>query len=214
MVDNNSSYEVVRPKKFQFIAGDLGLDFCNTVGGKRGRIPRENLHTYGDFVSWCEQAGLLDKSEAAALFQKAGRRHAEGASVLHRAIELREAIYRIFAALAEGKKPQTADLARLNLELARGLGRLRVVADQDGFVWKWANEEGALDQALGPIARAAGDLLARGKVVKHVCQCVGDNCGWLFVDSSKNHSRRWCDMRDCGNRAKVRRHRLKQAKVK
>jgi predicted RNA-binding Zn ribbon-like protein len=214
VTNNHSSYDVLPPKKFQFVAGDLGLDFCNTVGGKRDAIPREHLNSCRDFISWCEQAGLLNKSEAAALFQKADRRPADGSSALNRAIELREAVYRIFAALAESKRPHAADLARLNVELARGLGRLRVVANQDGFAWAWANETAALDQALGPIARAAADLLAGQKVVKHVCQCKGDNCGWLFVDSSKNHSRRWCNMRDCGNRAKVRRHRLKQSKVR
>jgi len=57
-------------------------------------------------------------------------------------------------------------------------------------------------------------LLTSSQRLNQVRQCRGDNCGWLFVDGSKNHSRRWCDMRDCGNRAKVRRHRLKQRREK
>ena len=199
-------------KKFQFVGGDLCLDFCNTMGGKRGGIPREYLNTCADFVSWCEQAGLLDQPEAKALLRKAARDPAGAASTLSRAVELREAIFRIFFALAENKSPRPADMDLLNSELAAALGRLRIRPYKERFVWKWANEGAALDHSLGPIARSAANLLTRGELLDHVSHCGGDNCGWLFVDSSKNHSRRWCDMRDCGNRAKVRRHRLKQAK--
>src|SRR5258706_243420 len=137
----DSSTQTAPAKKFQFVGGDLCLDFCNTMGGKRSGIPREYLNTIADFVSWCEQAGLIGLPEAKALLRQA-----------------------------------------------------------------------ALDHLLGPIARSAANLLTRDELLYHVSHCGGDNCGWLFVDSSKNHSRRWCDMRDCGNRAKVRRHRLKQAK--
>src|SRR5258706_7709371 len=146
-------------RKFQFVGGDLCLDFCNTVGGKRGGIPREYLNTCADFVSWCEQAGLLDLPEAKALLRKAAHNAAGSASILSRAVELREAIFRIFFAVAESKTPRTADLDLLNSELAAALGRLRIRADKNGFAWKWANEEAALDHLLGPIARSAANLL-------------------------------------------------------
>jgi len=210
--DDVSKLDVPPAIKFQFVGGDLCLDFCNTVGGKRSATTREKLKSYADFVSWCEQAGLIANSAATTLLQRAARQPREAASVLERAIELREAIYRIFSALGLKKEADESDLARLNSELARAPGRLRLAASKDGFAWEWSNDGRALDQSLGPIARAAGDLLTHGETVKHVSECAAENCGWLFVDSSKNHSRRWCEMRDCGNRAKVRRHRLKQAK--
>src|SRR2546426_9557838 len=102
------------PKKFEFVGGDVCLDFTNTVGGKRGLSTREYLNSYADFVSWCRQADLLDESKADALLRSATRRPAESGAALQRAIELREAIYRIFAALASDESPQAADLDHMN----------------------------------------------------------------------------------------------------
>jgi predicted RNA-binding Zn ribbon-like protein len=200
-------------KKFQFIGGELCLDFCNTVGGKRGVTTREYLDSYATLISWAEQAGLLNEPQAGALARKAARRPTDAAALLSRALGLREAIYQICLAIVAGKRAPDADLAQLNSELGRGLGRMRVVSQGTGFAWQWPRDDGALDCPLGPIARSAAELLTCGEAVEHVRQCQGDNCGWLFVDASKNHSRRWCDMRDCGNRAKIRRYRLKQRKV-
>ena len=185
------------------------LDFTNTVGGKRGATTREYLNSYADFVSWCRQADLLDESRADALLRSAARHPDECAAALERAIALREAIYRIFAALASDESPQAADLEHLNAELSAHLGRLQVVSSKKGFNWTWADANAALDQPLGPIARSAADLLTSPHLLEQVRLCEGDTCGWLFVDSTKNHSRRWCVMSECGNVAKVRRFRMK-----
>jgi predicted RNA-binding Zn ribbon-like protein len=198
-------------KRFQFIGGNLSLDFCNSVGGKREGIPRENLHDYAHFLSWCEQARLLDSPAVRRLHEQAGQSADKGAAVLGRAIALREAIYRIVLAAAADAAPSNEDLAVLNSELARSLGRLRIMPNKDDgtFSWRWAESPLQVDYALGPISYSAAGLLASKEQLTHVRQCRGDNCGWLFLDSSRNHSRCWCDMRDCGNRAKVRRHRRK-----
>ena len=209
MAEMQTSNESQPAKKFQLVGGELCLDFCNTVGGKRGVVARENLHSYAHFLSWCEQAGLVDANQAAALVAKAVKQPEEAQAVLARAIALREAIYRIFLAAAECKTPLASDLEQLNSELAGSLCRLRVAPAECGFDWQWASGNGALDQTLGPIARSAAELLTSAHLLSHVRQCGGDRCGWLFLDASKNHSRRWCDMRDCGNRAKVRRFREK-----
>ena len=201
-------------KKFQFVGGNVCLDFTNTVGGKRGLSTREYLNSYADFVSWCQQAGLLSKSIADVLVQAAALRPDESATALRGAIELREAIYRIFAALASDDSPQASDLEHLNAELSTHLGRLRVASNRKRFNWTWTSSDDALDQALGPIARSAADLLTSPHLLEQVRQCEGDTCGWLFVDSSKNHSRRWCVMRECGNVAKVRRFRMKSRRAR
>jgi Conserved protein containing a Zn-ribbon-like motif, possibly RNA-binding len=195
--------------KFQFVSGDLSLDFCNTVGGKRGGIPREKLHSFNDFISWAEQAKLLKPNQVDGLTRFAARHPADAAPLLTRATELREAIFRIFLSAADEEKPSQQDMARLNAELSASLGRLRIAEarDGEGFHWQWADEPLKPEHLLGPIARSAAELLVQPDLVAKIHQCEGDNCGWLFVDCSKNHSRRWCDMRDCGNRAKVRRHR-------
>jgi predicted RNA-binding Zn ribbon-like protein len=204
--------ETMPAKKFEFIAGALCLDFCNTVGGSREGVPREFLNSINDFISWAEQAGVFDGRQAADLRRNASQRPAEAAAVLDRAIELREALYRIFFALMEAKPPRKGDLAKLNAELAQALGRLRVEPgkNREGFQWQWAEEDTRVEHPLGPIARSAAEILTGEHMLRQVRHCHGANCGWLFLDSSKNHSRRWCDMRDCGNRAKVRRQRMKE----
>jgi predicted RNA-binding Zn ribbon-like protein len=201
--------EAATAKRYEFIGGELCLDFCNSVGGSREDIPRESIYSYGGVVSWAEQAGLVNKVTAAGLLKKAALAPENGGPVLARAVELREAIYRIFFGLMQGKAPRKSDLGLLNSELARAQCRLLVGRGPKGFAWEWSCEEPGLDYPLGPIARSAADLLTDSRRLAQVRQCKGNNCGWLFLDGSKNHSRCWCDMRDCGNRAKVRRHRLK-----
>ena len=212
MVIDSTTSGVAAEPKFQLVGGDLCLDFANTVGGRRGGIAREKLHGYNDFLAWCRQAGIVSGPHAATLARKAGREPAVAVEVLARATQLRESIYGLFAAAMQRRKPPGPDLDRLNSELAKALCRLRVAPGNGptpDFGWSWAAGTGDLDAPLGPIARAAADLLTDRHKLAHVRQCGGDNCGWLFLDSTRNHSRRWCDMRDCGNRAKVRRHRLK-----
>ena len=102
------------PKKFQFVGGEVCLDFTNTVGGKRGLSTREYLNSYADFVSWCRQTDLLNATKADALLRSAARHADESGAALRRAIALREAIYRIFAALASNESPQASDLDHLN----------------------------------------------------------------------------------------------------
>src|SRR6266436_6762366 len=118
--------EVQPAPKFQFVGGDLSLDFCNTVGGKRGGIAREKLHSVNDFISWGEQAKLLTPNQAEVLRSYAARHPSEAAELLSRAIELREAIFRIFLCAADERKPAQEDMARLNAELSASLGRLRI----------------------------------------------------------------------------------------
>src|SRR5256885_2510324 len=111
--------------KFRLIAGALCLDFCNTVGGNREGTPRERLNSIGDFIAWSEQAELMDHTEADRLRREASATKGSAAA-LKRAIEFREALYRIFRCSSRGKTPDQADLAKLNSELEASLGRLRV----------------------------------------------------------------------------------------
>jgi predicted RNA-binding Zn ribbon-like protein len=196
---------------FQFVGGALCLDFCNTVGGSREGVSREKLNSIRDFMAWSEQAGLIEKADTERLRRETSNESDSARDVLSRAIELREALYRMFRAAGKGKSPAETDLAILNSELEASLGRLRIGKDKGGFQWQWKDDALRLDNPLGPIARSAADLLTHGHALEQVGQCHGDNCGWLFVDLSKNHSRRWCDMRDCGNRAKVKKFRQRHA---
>ena len=187
------------------IGGRLCLDFANTVGSHAGEHPNEYLRSYRDLVAWGRHAGILTGAEERRLLEAAAGRPDEAGVVLDRAIVLREAIYRIFSAVAARRAPDDADLGTLNAALARALAHARIVPAGAGFAWAWRDEEGVLDRMLWPVARSAAELLTGGELDR-VRECANDACGWLFVDLSRNRSRRWCDMRDCGNRAKAHRH--------
>jgi predicted RNA-binding Zn ribbon-like protein len=186
------------------VGGALCLDFTNTLSGRKTEL-REHVERYEDLVVWSRHAGAVTDDEARRLLAAAAARPAEAALVHTRAIALREAIYGIFVALTGGADAPPAALAALNAELARALPHLHVAPAGAGFDWIWGGAPAALDRPLWPLARSAADLLT-GEHLDRVHQCGGDGCAWLFVDLSRNHSRRWCNMNDCGNRAKARRH--------
>ncbi len=120
--------------------------------------------------------------------------------MLRRARDLREAVFRIFA------RPGTdeSDLDLLADEAARGAAERRLTATEDGYTYAWP-ESDRLERLLWPVALAAAELLISAEVRPRVKECAADNCNWLFLDMSRNRSRRWCDMKVCGNRAKARR---------
>jgi predicted RNA-binding Zn ribbon-like protein len=187
------------------IGGSLCLDFTNTVGSRHDADLHDKLKTYADLVAWSRHAGLLSERTARQLLEQAARDSAMANAAHTRAITLREAIYRIFSAANTGHRPKNADIEILNQALGRALAQARIVATGENFEWDWDANKLALDQMLGPIARAAAELLTSPQLAQ-VRACANETCGWLFIDASRNHSRRWCDMSDCGNRAKARRH--------
>jgi len=195
----------VKEPTFDFSGGEPCLDFANTVGGRGRDQPREGLGGYAELVSWGEQAGLVTGSEKRRLLQEAADRQAEAATVLKRATGLREAIYRAFSALVNGRSTRPADLATLNAELSMALARLRLVPGPDGLGWDWAADDRALDGVIWSVAHSAAELLTSERLDR-VRECAESRCGWLFLDASRNRSRQWCDMKVCGNRAKARRH--------
>ena len=184
--------------------GSLCLDFANTVGWHTSDAPEERLAGYDDLVAWSEQAGILGESESARMLATARSLPAEADAALRRATEFREALFRIFSAVAADQPPSERDLGILNSVLSPALAHLRVARDAGSYGWRW-RQSGELDQMLWPVARSAAELLVSDRLDR-VKMCAGDSCGWLFVDTSRNRSRRWCDMSDCGNRAKARRH--------
>jgi predicted RNA-binding Zn ribbon-like protein len=190
--------------EFDLSAGQLCLDFTNTLNGSRAQ-PRERLTSYPHLVAWGRQAGLLTVAEERRLLRAATENVSAAAATLDRAIALREAIFRSVAAIVHDQPPAADDLALLNAELTAAMSRLRVVQTPDGLVWDWQTDGPALDRMLWPVARSAADLLTSDDLDR-IRLCASEECDWLFMDMSRNRSRRWCSMSDCGNRAKARRH--------
>jgi predicted RNA-binding Zn ribbon-like protein len=193
-------------RQFSFVAGAMCLDFANTVGGLRGLRTQEHLQTFPDLLAWGVGVGALSSTAQEILTRSARVRQEEAEAVRVRALRLREAIYALFTSILGGAQPAQSDIEVLNEELAHAFAHLTLACTEDGFVWRRKGAETALDSMLWPVARSASDLLVSDTAAL-VRQCSSDTCGWLFIDSTKNHSRRWCDMRGCGNRAKARRHR-------
>lgn len=197
---------------FEFTGGRLCLDFTNTVADRPSEKPQELLTCYSDIVAWGQQAHIIRDEEARQLFKEATQQVREADAIHRQALVVREAIYRIFLAITRGASPQEADLLLINEALSKTMPHIRIASEGNGFTWGWTTEEGVMERVIWPVVRGAADLLTSDEL-HAVRVCAAEDCGWLFLDTSKNHSRHWCNMKSCGNRAKVRRHneRKKQA---
>lgn len=183
--------------KFQFIAGNLALDFVNTVA-YRPSAPRDELPVAAAFVQWARQASLLDRQPVHSsakqfrLFRK-----------------VREEVHGLFHFLAHGAPPSDHLLAPLNARLATIAPRRQILREQGALTWGWDLVPHDPERILAAILSSAADLLDSGQAPR-VRQCEDATCGWLFLDRSQAGRRRWCSMADCGNRAKVRAHYCRQ----
>jgi predicted RNA-binding Zn ribbon-like protein len=191
---------------WKLVGGELSLDFVNTSEWHASSSPQERLKDYEDLLIWSRYVGILDDTTMVRLRREASRRSAEAQTVLEQAIAIREVLYRIFVAITEKQQPDNSDIEALNHDLSYMLTHLRLDSVHGGFSWEWRNDHQALDSMLWPILHSAAELLVseRRERIGHCEDLKG--CGWLFLDTSKNRSRRWCDMKDCGNRAKAHRH--------
>ncbi len=188
---------------FKLIAGWLCLDFTNNINYDN-ETPNEQFTGYSDLVAWSRQIGAVTPEEAVRLQAAAVAHPDEAAAALARALALRDALHQVFAAVAAGRPLETIDLAGLNALLPPLLAPARLGPAGNRFAWEWASGQSDLERPLWPVARSAADLLTAPEL-QRVGECAGEGCGWLFLDTSRSGRRRWCDMKDCGNRAKARR---------
>ena len=192
----------------RLVGGNLALDFANTAEGTpEGEIEREHLIGYQDLAYWGHRVGLLSGEDVERLLQKCHERPVEADAVFARALEFRGHLYELFRAVAEGHDPPEEDVEALRRFECEALSRAKLVPSGDGFAWQWAAGDD-LSGVLWPVAHAATALLTSGPL-RRVKNCAG--CNWLFVDESKNRSRRWCSMEECGTHAKMRRYVARRA---
>ncbi len=194
-----------REQQFTFNAGYLCLDFVNTVRFRPVSDRFELINTYDDLLAWARHATIITPGEAAALAESARGRDRSTADALSHARGLREATYSIFSARAAGLPAREADLRTLNRAIGRAMAQAGVIPMGSRFDWGWPGVALDLDRVSWWVARSAGELLT-SRDLTFIRECASYDCGWLFMDTTKNRSRRWCDMRTCGNRAKSRRH--------
>ncbi|MGO9452700.1 MAG: CGNR zinc finger domain-containing protein [Candidatus Binataceae bacterium] len=198
----NGASLVVAPRR------ELCLDFANTVEW-RGSAPADSLHGFPDLLRWCEANGVLTTDASGRASDWSLKHPAEAAAIFTDAVTLREAIYRIFFRTAESKAPDARDVAEVNAALERAPVRRVLAHAGKGFGWRLDRDGRSAAALLAPVLWSAGDLLVGPDAVR-MRHCSNDKCLWLFLDDSKNGSRRWCSMQACGNRAKAHRHYLKQ----
>jgi predicted RNA-binding Zn ribbon-like protein len=192
-----------RAGSLTLVAGELALDFANTISGKGGPQQIEHLREPQHVVIWAQHAKVLTPRDVEIAFQSVKSDPALGLRLLSEAHKLREAIFSIGCALSERRKPDEACCRQLSTIYAQSLAAARLVPHGEGYVWTWDPRLGVAESILGPIAFSALTLLTQ-QDLSRIKRCEGDHCGWLFFDTTKNKRRRWCEMSVCGNRAKVR----------
>lgn len=193
---------------FRYIGGDPALDLINTVDWTRHGPDDERLTDYDRLTEFAHGAGAVDAATAESLRGLATRHPEEAERVLALAHELRDALQRVVSAKAATPSGERArelrSLPIVNSLLGEALNNLRLEQDKAGIALRWQGMAESLEGPLWPLVWSAAQLLS-GDEQHRLRVCDGADCGWVYVDRSRNRLRRWCQMETCGNRAKARR---------
>jgi predicted RNA-binding Zn ribbon-like protein len=187
-----------------FMGGNPALDFVDTIGGTLEDPTPDYLGSYEDLLAFGLKLGTLSERHVRRLRKSARERPADAEAALALAVQRRDQVDAAFRPLSVGSSPPAAALDALREFGAEALahGELVPAADGAGFEWSWERAEG-LEAPLWPLAHAAVELLTEGPLDR-VKTC--GRCRWLFLDTTKNHSRRWCSTEGCGTDAKKERY--------
>ena len=189
----------------ELVGGTLCLDFLNTVNS-RVNPEHDYFVQYSDVVGWAEKIRILSPVQSHKIKKQASRNEEGAESALLAARTLRDLLYRLFSRAAKGSEPDKKDMEMLIVFYGESISRGQFIKEGTHYQTTWKLDE-ALDAILWPIIHSAGKLLG-SEDLDHVKECPG--CGWLFLDTSKNQSRRWCSMNTCGARDKMRRYHKRQ----
>ena len=194
---------------FEYTGGHISLDFVDTVNGRVREKNEELLTDYGRLLQWSQESGTLPKRIVEQLRALAEESPGKAESVLRNAIHLREAMYEIFLAVAQRRGISEEALVVLNKAINQAASHTEIKGGARGFSKHWIEPEKHLDAMLWPVAQGAGELLT-SEDAQYIRECSAGDCGWVFLDKTKNHRRRWCEMKTCGNRAKAKRYYRRQ----
>jgi predicted RNA-binding Zn ribbon-like protein len=192
------------------VAGVLCLDFVNTLDPRvvtqDGTIPRNYLTAYGELIAWGQHVDVLTPSQAQDLLKAAEEHPDQSQAALDHALKLRETIYKIFFAISQHREVPAKALESLKNIYAQATQLGQFASTEEGFALIWTHDGTDLHSPLWPVTASAVELLLRGDQQRmKECPSASEGCGWLFYDTSKNNSRRWCSMRTCGMESKDRR---------
>src|SRR5262245_3295657 len=191
-----------RPQKFTtvdnvpLVGGSLCLDFVNTTGARHTAVPRERLTRYGDLLTWSQRAGTLDSKIASRLRRLAATRKRAAANALRQAQSVREDLYDLLSAFVERRRPSTRTLARFAAHWRAARRNEELVLLESGIQIRMVTNETDLTDPISAIVVSAVELLTSPQLAM-IKRCA--ECDWLFLDPSRNGTRRWCKSA-CGNR--------------
>jgi len=194
---------VVKTPKISSISldgGTLCLDYVNSVHDRRHEPLQDYLKNVQDLIAWSERVAIVDGRGRRRLETMAADNSRKGRSFFSDALALRELLYRIFFAITAGKKIVPADISQYNTHLSRHFSHIRLILDAERYAETWDFPQDSFFQITAPIVKDAHALLL-SPGLERVKECP--NCGWLFLDTTKNGKRRWCSMKNCGNSVKA-----------
>jgi predicted RNA-binding Zn ribbon-like protein len=203
-MEHLSEDQAPRAAALPLVGNELALDLANTTSGRGTAKAREHLQRAEHVVLWARHAQALSPADGEKLQAILAANPKLAARMVRRTLELREVVYAIGNAVAAGHPADGGAIDQLRRIYAECVGHAKLVPHGATFVWVWEPGDGPVEAVLGPIALSALTLLTQADLSR-IKQCRGDHCGWLFFDTTKNKSRRWCEMEVCGNRAKQRR---------
>jgi predicted RNA-binding Zn ribbon-like protein len=192
------------------VGGALCLDFVNTTGARVSAQPRERLNAFADLLVFWRRVGVITEAQVVALARSANSQPGRARRALRDGLRLRELLYCVLSAAAAQLRPADADLTRFNTMFAQALAQRRLEWHRRSPRWEWAHEPTALDLGFAPILHSAAVLLESPEL--SMLRKCGE-CDWLFLDNTKNHSRRWCK-KDCRDRVKARTYYRRKRKAR
>jgi predicted RNA-binding Zn ribbon-like protein len=182
---------------FEYVGGDVAVDLVNTGDWTVRGLENDRLSSYADLLSWSLGSASISAHTANILAREARKNPLAAESALAAAHRVRAVIRSVFAHVAAGHEP---NLDGLNAELARALPQRRL----SGSKWVWLDADRNLESPLWPVVLSAANLLTSPDASR-IRMCARPDCGWMFVDRSRNGLRRWCQMATCGTEEKTRR---------
>lgn len=191
------------PEPFKLHAGHPALELVNTLDLRFSANAKELIPAYSDLLRLTAQLRLLTADQARKLTRTIDAKDAQ--RVLASTVELREALAAVLYGRIDGGKPPAERVETLEKHFHAAALQRRLVAGNSHLVWTWSGAEQQAEIPLWKLAQAASDLLVSSDA-QRIKDCGDPTCRWLFLDLSKNHTRRWCDMKTCGNRMKARRY--------
>lgn len=196
----------------ELVGGRLCLDFVNTTTARGNAGHRDYLTSYDALLAWGRHTGVISAKQLQILTASAAKEPQAALSTLSLSVALRETIYRLLSSAVRGRRPASADLLQVNIAFQEACRQRAVLQIGAGFEWGWKFDPGDLRAILWPVVLSTTELLTSPDITR-VRQCAREGCQWMFLDTSKNGSRRWCSMAVCGSRMKSQRfyHRKRKA---